>query len=330
MTQEPVPPWVKLRALPRVWIAAGLATTLLLIPILLSADWGQMADAFKTSARWTLLGAFGLLLAEGIVTGLRIHLFAAGTARLRSAIAANAWYVLFLTIIPARLGEVAAIFVFERYLGQSRGAATASIISQRLFDMIVLTTAFLVAVPFASRLQQSPLTYLTAGAVLCAAAFSLYFLDRVLVVFIGLLRRLRTGRQAQLAKAASNLVLQARVWQRHVLGPKRAAQGLLLTIVKWCCNLGALILVLRAGQIDLSLGAEVAMAAAFNFLSAIPIQTIGGAGLGEVGLTGLLLLFGVTLPMAAGVSLLVRGTFIASQLAFWVLIILIMRLAHRS
>jgi uncharacterized membrane protein YbhN (UPF0104 family) len=130
---------------PLLW-GISLAISLgLLAFVFMQADIGQAAVMLKNLS-WSFLGvAFVFLIMEGIATALRLWLFAAKKPCLSEALQANAWYVLLLVILPARLGEVAAVVVLERYLGQKYGAAAMSIIMQRLYDMIVLGAIFLIA-----------------------------------------------------------------------------------------------------------------------------------------------------------------------------------------
>ena len=55
-------------------------------------------------------------------TAARIRICTEGPPRFSAALKTNAWYVLFLIILPARLGEAAAVLLFRRFLGQNAGA----------------------------------------------------------------------------------------------------------------------------------------------------------------------------------------------------------------
>ncbi|MBT8445603.1 MAG: flippase-like domain-containing protein, partial [Gammaproteobacteria bacterium] len=103
-----------------------------------AADWpAGIATLRRASLRWTYLG-IGLLLLEGVVTALRFRVLVRGRVRISSCLLANAWSVLLLLVLPARLGEVASVGAIVRYMDQPGGVAVASLLFQRVFDLILL------------------------------------------------------------------------------------------------------------------------------------------------------------------------------------------------
>lgn len=257
------------------------------------------------------------LLFEGVFTALRIWLFAGRKPCLSDALKANAWYVLLLIMLPARLGEVAAVIVFEKQLGQKRGAAAMSIVSQRLYDVVVLGSFFLIALMGLSGVLDKNILALIAVGFMGIALFVLYRIDFLLTMFAGLIKQsghYRTG----LMRKIMRFLLQARTWNRNIFTHKEIAGAIVITIFKWISNLGALILLIMAVGLGLPFFENLTVSAAYNFLAIIPLQTIGGLGIGEAGLTLLLIAMGLTASKAASASLMVRLVIVLFPFLFWV------------
>ena len=308
-----------------VWIIGLLVSLLLLALVVSQIDW-QTFRAVSGRINWHYVGlAVALLLLEGIVTALRIHLFTGMRSKLSSALTANAWYCLMLIILPARLGEVAAIAIFERHLGQKFGAATMSIISQRLFDLIILSTFFFLCLSSLTGLINTTPMLLLGGLVGGGALLAMFNLENCLT----LLANSAIAQKPKL-RPIFKLLLQARMWVRHIFPRNRTGYAIFLTIAKWGCNLTAIALLLFAFELDLSLRESLVIATAYNFLAIIPLQTVGGIGVGEAGLTLLLSAFSVDLPIAAAVSILMRLVLLFSPLLFWLIIMVINRVFPKA
>ncbi len=266
-----------------------------------------------------LVMALICLTFEGIITALRIWLFADRKPCLRPALKANAWYVLLLVILPARLGEVAAVVIFERYLKQKRGAAVMSIITQRLYDVIVLGSFFLIALMGLSGFGDKGVMSGLALAVIAFSLFVLFRLDMFLTFAALIFQKLAKGSRGLFRKLL-HICLQGRIYVRHGLKSRDIPLALLFTIGKWVSNLGAILFLFMAINLDLSFFESLTIAGAYNFLAIIPLQTIGGIGVGEAGLAVLFVAMGLTVSLAAGASLLIRFVILLFPLLFWVMV----------
>lgn len=304
---------------PILWISASLISIALLAVVVMKADFTEVKSMLHGLSYFALAWALGFLFFEGIVTSLRIWLFAGGKQCISPALRANAWYVLLLVVLPARLGEVAAVVVFEKYLGQKYGAAAMSIISQRLYDVIVLGTFFLIALLGMGEMLDKDLMMVIGGALIFIALVGLIQLDKFLTLGVLMLgkSKIRAGR---IRRKIGRLLLQARIYARHILKRRDIPLALTFTFLKWAFNLGALVFLFYAIHLDLSVLQGVVTAAAYNFLAIIPLQTIGGLGVGEAGLALILAGMGITASMAAGASLLIRFVIILFPFIFWVLV----------
>ena len=300
-----------------LWIVAACISLGLLTLVVMQVDFVESVAIVRNASWVCLFLAFLFLLSEGIMTALRLWLFASRKPCLSEALKANAWYVLFLVILPARLGEVAAVVVLERYLGQKYGAAAMSIIAQRLYDVIVLGVIFMIALLGLGSFIDIQMMGIVAIILVGFALFVLIRLDMFLTfiaVFLG------KGRQRGHIQKIKRLVLQARIYNRHNLKRSDVPMVLTLTVLKWVSNLGALVFLFMAIHLGLGFFENITVAAAYNFLAIIPLQTIGGIGVGEAGLALLLVGMGLSKSVAAGASLMIRFVILVFPFIFWVMV----------
>lgn len=301
----------------RAWWTAAALSSLLLILFLSRIDWEAVTRISISLDLGLLSLATGLLFAEGAVTALRIQTFANQNPTYLAALKANAWYVLSLGVLPARLGEVAAIVIFERLLGIDRGSAVGSVFCQRLIDFAIL--AFLMAVGSAFiEVEQWPVMVpITAVLISVGAVCGLLFFEIGLGMIATLVKSLREAYWAKQRRALLRIVLQARTWKRHHFRTTLYGRAVALTCVKWLFNLSAIAALLVAAGLELKAWELVLVVCLYNFLSVLPLQTVGGIGIGEVGLTVILSLFSVPLGLAAATTLIVRLVLIVFPFVFW-------------
>ena len=300
-----------------LWLVASVTSAILLGGVFYVIDW-QTATTMWDGVDWTMF-AFGMLFlgAEGLFTTWRIGLLTPGNHALRELLRVTAWYVLLLVALPARLGEVAAVVLFNRYLSQSTGPACANILVQRLFDLSVLSAVFLLSLLLLGQMATQIQLLLFAGLVVVALAGVLWRLDVILSIAATIIVLTMKRYPIAQGKVALRWVLQARRWLKQELDRAAALTAAALTVGKWGCNLTGVALLLMALHLPLTLAECLWLGAAYNFLAAIPLQTVGGFGIAESGLTGLLALLDQPIPTAAAASILLRLGLISVPVLFW-------------
>lgn len=311
----------------RLWAVAIALTTALLAVFLSQVNLNQLTDLWRQVEYSAIVLALGLLCCEGLITAQRIRLFASGNPTFGGSLLANAWYSILVVILPARLGELAAVVVFEKILGQQRGGAVTSIIAQRLFDLIVLSTLFAVALIFLAHIPSPHVSALLAAATVLLALVLVVCMEQILTVLARLIIDSGPRDQSRFRRALLRVVLQGRIWRRHHCCSGLESRALLLTLIKWLSTLLALALVIGALTEVLDPGEALAASAAYCFISIIPLHTIGGLGVGEAGLAAILMAAGLPLGIAAAVSLLVRCVLIIFPAMFFLLVLLGQRIA---
>lgn len=307
------------------WLIAILISAGLLVIVVTQVDGQRMLDTARSANPWLLLVALLCLQAEGVSTAMRLRVFT--EARMDWASAPPLWrylqitadYVVLLAVLPARLGEVAGIGLLCRGTGLKAGTATINLVVQRLFDLTVLAVVFVFGAVTLDRAWTSPLGAGLGGALIVALCVALRWLWLPLGWTSQLLLRLRRPERPQpRLRKIVRVLLEARSWHRRGLDSHRVRIGLAWTITKWTTHLTAFALVLHALHLPVSLSEAMLLGAAFNCLSVVPLQTIGGIGIGEAGLAGLLVLQGQTIETAAGAAILIRLVLLAAPPLFWV------------
>ena len=308
------------RASPFIWFSATAISLVLLAAVISQVDWHLAGEIALKASPVFLAFSFFIFLAEGVFTTLRIYLLTPNHPGLTACFKVTAWYVVFLILLPARLGEVAAILLLKQHLNQNTSPALMNILVQRLFDIIILGSIFLITVAALSPIADSHQYNIIAITVVTVVSIMLIWFDRLLAIPVKLIIYKKARLKNKWLRHITRMLLQARTWHRHRLTPSKSIYTILLTIGKWGCNLGGFVFLLKALQLPLTISNSVMLGAAYNFLSIIPIQTIGGFGISEAGLTSLLLLSGLSLTLAASATILVRLVIIIMPFAFWCIV----------
>lgn len=309
-----------------LWVTGILASLLLLAAVLSQLDWQVFTRMARNVDTSLLLLSLLLLFIEGAATALRLRWFAADRPGILPALQANAWYAVLIVLLPARLGEVAAVLVLEKYLGQTRGGALMSIIAQRLFDLLVLSALFLLALITASDILPWSMTGLVAVLVIAGAWLAILRMECFLALAGTAILRTGKARKPSLKRSVLRVLLQARTWRRHAYNRSLGRGALLLTILKWSATLGAISLLFTNLYPPMGLSSALLASTAYNFVAVIPIQTIGGLGVGEAGLAAILFGMGIALPTAVAISLFARLVLILFPFLFLAAVFIIARL----
>ena len=318
---------VSQRASPLMWTSAGAVSLVLLIMVLSQVDWSLFIEILLGTLPAFVVLSIALFLLEGVFTSLRFYLLTPGDRGLAACFSLTAWYVVLLILLPLRLGEVVVVLLLKKYLDQDASPALMNVLVQRLFDLVTLCVVFLACMLFFSSIFES--TQLKLLALLCLLGLSwvLTRLDKIIALPAWFLSRHGVPKAGKL-RVLLRTLLQARTWYRHRLTLPRSSVALVLSLGKWLCNLLAFVFLLQALQLPVDFSSSLVIAAAYNFLTIVPVQTIGGIGLSEVGLSGLLVFSGLPLVLAASATILVRVVVIMIPFLFWVLVMSVTRFSQ--
>ena len=302
----------------KLWLWAGLTSIVFLGFVIQFIDWQELQKVIQNISIPFFILAMIVLSLEGIFTALRMQAFTDGSKSFISCLQVIAWFVVLLIMLPARLGEVAIIFLMGHFLQQNKSSALINAFTQRLLDLLVLTSFFLIFT-----------LGLTTAIESIAFTLSALIFILILTLAIVFLKPCLNWLSKKIAKPIETFSLRdklvnslhlAVIWQQEHLTYRLLIKGFLLSIAKWMCNLGGISLLLVSFNLPLETFMKLFLAAAYNFLAVIPLQSIGGFGINEAGLMGLLTLFSIDINLAASISILMRLTLIANPFIFWSLV----------
>lgn len=301
-----------------VWLVSIVSSALLLGLVLAQVDW-TVAQSIAGTIDYVWIGAgIGLLLMEGVVTAARFALMARPAARFRQCLVTTAWYVLLLIGLPARLGEVAGIALIVRYMQQRAGTAAASLIFQRVFDMVVLVSLLGVFSIAALGARDLTAILLPVAAVVAALIAAVIYLEQLLAWCA---RPFLARRDEKWPRRIARVLLQARGVRRHHMDRRRTLVLAALTVAKWLANLTGIGCVVLAVVPALPAVSAFGLGIVYNLAAVIPIQTIGGFGISEAVLLGGFKWLGYSLSAGAPLAIAIRIALISAPLLFWILIV---------
>lgn len=184
---------------------------------------------------------------------------------------------LFNSILPARAGEAVRIVVLNQRARTSRAETLATVVAERVLDVLVLLGLLLVTAPFTPESS-----WMRGAALVGGGAFALLLLSLVVLAFFGerplrfVLRpllRFSAVTPAHLNRAASNLIRGLEVFR----APRIALQAIALTTASWLVIAFSFWLCMAAVHVDAGMDAALLVVVAVNLAMILPS---GPAGIG--------------------------------------------------
>jgi glycosyltransferase 2 family protein len=268
---------MRLRSL-AVWSGIGISGIFAFFSVR-DVDFQSFWDALAQGNYWLLLPAMAVLAFAIFLRALRWRVLFANEPRppLDAVTSALLIGYLFNSILPARAGEAARVVVLNQRAGTSRSEALATVVAERVLDVLVLLALLLSSAAFITEA-----TWLRRGAVVGGAAFVLLTLLLIALAFHGEgpvrfvmrpLSALPNVSPARVADAAANLVRGFAVF-RH-LGI--ALRALALTALSWAVIAVSFWLCMDSVRLDTGVDAALVVVIAVNLAMILPS---GPAGLG--------------------------------------------------
>lgn len=251
-------------------------------------------------------------VATGIVLAVAIHLILAVRLRhsspdlarlsLSSVLAISLRQGLILLALPARSGELAYPVLLARLAAIPARDAVMNLLLIRSGDFLVIAAFF----AGAFLLVSIDITTTTTGWVLMAVATliagGLYFAMRPLIrAATRLALRARGGRRNAFVRLLYRLHLSA-----AAVRPGRKRLVLALTVARWLASVYLFWTLMHMAGANLPPAAALFCVMSMLLFSLIPVQTIGGIGLGDGAFVAAMVAAGVPLTDAAFVAVAVR------------------------
>ena len=305
--------WAK----PWTWALAAAISLALFALVATQLDAASLA-AVAASLSWPLVAAgTALLLVAHLADSVRMHLIA-GRDAFTTAIRVTAWHTLWLLALPMRLGEVVWVVAMRKAYGWNPATAVVCALVQRLLDLAVVAALLLLAMPAVLGLGQDGAPLAAAAVAACAAALAGVMTLRF---WLRLTARLMiaTGRPRGWRLRLLRHLRQGRRWLESVQHRRTLRWCLVPTVLAWTAVFSSYWLLGQAVGLQVA-AVEVLFAGAGSVvITSLPVQSIGGVGLLEVGLTGILAWFGAPADTAAVAALTIRFAYWAATGMFWLL-----------
>jgi glycosyltransferase 2 family protein len=240
-------------------------------------SWSDAWAALRSTDPWWLVLALAVLAVTVVLRAVRWQsLFAAD----RRPAFANTFSALligyfFNNVLPARAGEVARVVALHRAAGTSRAELAATVVVERIFDVLSLVVLLLVATPWlpaVSWLGSAAIlgASLAAACVVVVIAVAVWR-DKPFRLLLRPLTLLPFLAEERLARAALNLTHGLAAINR----PRVAIRALAWTLASWLSLALSAWLVLVACDLGLSPLAGLLVVVAVNLALVLPSSPAG-------------------------------------------------------
>jgi uncharacterized protein (TIRG00374 family) len=263
----------------RRWLQVGgslLLSLLLLLFVFRQASLGQVLQVMASLHWEALAAAAGLALASYTARAYRWGLLLAptGKAPVASLLGCTAAGFATSTLLPARLGELLRPLLLSSRTGLPPAATLASIVAERLLDLLTVVSLFALAwLRTGSGQKVLGKSLAWSGASLLVLGFSLYFLVRYRERIHELLQKMAKGRWTRrLASFVQEILASLALW-----GDARHAALLgLWSLITWALVIGQVAVTAKA--FGLPLGVSQATLVLAISVVGLAVPTPGGVG----------------------------------------------------
>jgi uncharacterized membrane protein YbhN (UPF0104 family) len=303
-----------------------LGSIALLAGVAWNADWKLLkASLSSVSPLWLARAAVCLAILQ-FVNGIRLALLVSDKKKSALSVLAPSIEVSFLCqalirVLPFRLGDLAFFVIANRKLNTSFEKNLGLFFRIKLWDLRVVATSFLICGGWVVAMEYASLKPYVVGAALLSCV--LFMLSPVRILYpitklvgvLALLPGLGGFRHFSelLERSISSLKEEKHSLSEWIL--------MLLTSAGWCIYYGTMYCLMQGLGMSIDLILAIAVASGMILISIVPIQTIGGFGLTEIGQSSLYLLGGLSTAEATSRSLAVSVLFLGLCLGvpalFW-------------
>lgn len=296
---------------------------LFLAIILYSANWALVLEKSDLVATTPILASAFVYIIFQITKVIRF------TAIFPKHITPDFWtlyYVMtkhayYLSILPARLGDVYFSTLLNQHTGVPHRLGNLSLFLARIYDILVLCTLTLIGVFYFDATLPIWLNVL----IICLSIICIFLilnLVRILTLIGNLLRKRSEPRPGSLTnRLAINIdLILKEICAKHKI--KTHAVILVATSLNWFGSIIMFWLILNMFNLELGILQVTFVVGIVNLFSLIPIQTIGGFGLREAGLFSALTLLGFAYEESISYAIVARLILYLIQLITSIIVML--------
>lgn len=328
-----LPDFLKRGSNRRIWFWASLVTVAFIAWFAATVDWQILRTAIAEAGPAILVAAMVLLTANGLLAVVWLHVITRRRHSLRGAFEVVGWQMLASSILPARLGDLAWMYLIHQKLKIAPGRAIFIALYHRLLDFVVASLFFVMSILLVGVDLLGANIGLAAGLVLALLIGIVAMLEPLLTLGARLLQWASRTFDHRLTRILLRQLLHVRVWYRHELPKSLLWVTFAIIAARWLAILAALGLLIHTMAGSLDWNDSAFLSNVYIYFSIIPLQTIGGFGVGEAGLAWVLTLYGLSLGKASAISLLIRIIINLLHVGFWlatIAVVALMELAGAS
>ena len=285
-------------------LIAGTSLAVLLIFVLYKQIDLETLRNFRVKIDFYLLiAALSLYILANIVRAQRFNYIMNNCLKLIDMFKITAFYNLYTGIFPGGIGELSFIFLVRKKIKKYVPSALSSIITTRIFDILVTSVYFLCSLIILGRLKSELEKYIFVVIVIILFLMLHLYIDKIMMILSKMLSVLTQRYVAWLKSVADNF----RHTSENLEDNKNKSFLLFIfTFPYWGVNFFIIQLTFWSIGLEISYFESVFLGAISNLTSTIPINTIGGFGYKEAGLTLGLIFIGVAKSDAVIFSFLVH------------------------
>ncbi len=298
----------------RRWGLPVVLSIAVLAALATQADIARLSDSLSRIDPLHCLAAFGLLLLSLLSRGIRLRHVSSryhGSARLRDCMRLTARHQAAFTILPSGSGDLVFPLFAKRLLSWPLTTASRILFAFRALDAagLLVMSAAAGAIHFIAPRSAWFVVLFLAGMTAAGAVFVSRAPEIAVAVHDLGIRALRRLRESALHQG-----MRMAVHMRESIAAERWTP-VLWTFLVWGFAAAAFWSLFRMIGASVGVAEAVLILAGVNAAGAVSLFSIGGLGISEAGLSGVLVLLGFPTVEAVSLALIVRPAALLMTLA---------------
>ncbi|MDA2935712.1 flippase-like domain-containing protein [Patescibacteria group bacterium AH-259-L05] len=287
-------------------IIFGTIFSIIIIVLLVKQiDLGRIQD-FKLKINYPLMIiAFLFTFISSLIRAIRFNYSLAVRLKILDIFRITLFYNLYTRLFPGGIGELTFPYLIKKNTNQAISTGLSSILLTRIFDILVIALFLGGGLIFFSNIdiENKKILYIGYFLIALIAWLSIQYLNKIVKVFANLSNKLVSDKNKWLKKINNNLYS---ISEALKINKKKKKQLFITTVLFWGSNFLMVQLFCISIGLAISYGEAILIASISVVAGLIPLNTIGGFGYKEGGLTLGLLLIGVAKHDAVIYSFLIH------------------------
>ena len=277
--------------------------------LFIAVDKRQLVEIAGASRPLHLIVAFGLFLLSIFLYGVRFRFMINGSSSYFTWWRIATLHQFFFTFVPFRLGELSYFPLASKLSHGEFRSSLPVLLSSRLYDFLMLALLSIAAV-LGLQIPGYTVTFLLIAAIFFIAAANTKFL---FVVSQAIFEKLHVLLKLEAFRKISQHLDDAHAW--YSLNEKSKYTILVVTFFAWLTAALGFYFIFKGFSVELDAYRVLFLFAGTTFIGVLAFFSVGGIGVSELGLAGLLIVLGFDAHYALALSILTRLTMLSMTLA---------------